>query len=107
MIFRRCPSESKPPVLIISWTLSKGVRCGGFAGLAVFVLVAARNYVFEARVSYPFDVTVTYCIFHVTYPKQVFAIVSRDGFKPLFLRQFLTDLPEIKTGCSPICILCA
>jgi hypothetical protein len=47
------------------------------------------------------------CLFHVTYPKWVFAIVSRDGFKPLFLRQFLTDWPEIKTGCSPICILCA
>jgi hypothetical protein len=30
-----------------------------------------------------------------------------NHFKLLFLRQFLTDWPEIKTGCFPICIICA
>ena len=42
----------------------------------------------------------------MTYPKWFFTIISGNGSKLLFLRQFWTDWPEIKTGCSPICILC-
>jgi hypothetical protein len=45
--------------------------------------------------------------------REVKIIVNSSGaqdqcyIKLLFLHQFLMDWPEIKTGCFPICILCA
>ena len=48
---------------------------------------------------------VSSCLLHVTLPNGVLGFISSGDFKPLFLCEFLTDLPENWMVHSRVCIL--